>query len=386
MKRSYVYLARVALALCASPFLSTVRSNAASADASSDPFAWLEDVGGQKQLDWVKAQDEATAKRLQALPDYAGLYKDALTVLDSESRIPQVEPHGKYLYNLWQDAEHPRGLYRRTTLEEFTKKEPKWETVLDVDLLAKAEGKPWAFLGTTWRRPDEKRCLIALSPGGGDATEIREFDVEKLDFVPGGFVVPVAKSQVGWIDNDSLFVTTDFGPGTTSAAGYGQIVKVWKRGTPLSAAELLYTADKKSNGANGRRLHADEGDIDIVEDGLTFWVSKAYQRIDGRLVALSVSPRSRIVGNFKGRLVIFVKDDWTIQGKSIPTGSVVIADASALRGGPGSVDSIVSPTPDNVISEVRVLSDGILVASLNNVSGCLARYVPDASGWRRWWT
>ncbi len=360
---------------------ATLRVSAAPDATSADPYAWLEDVGGAKPLAWVKEQDEATAKRLQALPDYAGLYQDALKVLDSESRIPAVEPHGKYLYNLWQDKVHPRGLYRRTTLEEFRKAEPVWETVIDVDALAKAEGKPWAFLGTTWRRPDELRCLVPLSPGGGDAVEEREFDLGTLAFVPGGFVVPVAKSRVSWRDNDSLYVATDFGPETQSAAGYPERVKLWHRGTPLSAAETLYTAAKASNGAGARRLHAAEGNIDLLSDGLTFFTSQEYQILEGKLVPLKISPKSQVAGNFKGRLVILTKEAWTIQGKTFPVGSVVIADMSALRGEAGAIDLVAAPSADNVISNVQVLTDGLLVESLKNVSGHLARYVPSPSGW-----
>src|SRR5258708_5941981 len=191
-----------------------------SGPTTEDPYLWLEDIEGAKQLEWVKQQDDVTAKRLTARPEYDALYRDALAVLDSASRIPDVTQRGKYLYNFWRDRDHPRGIYRRATFEEFRKENPKWETVLDVDALAKAEDKPWAFGGAIWLRPDNRRCLIQLAPGGGDASEVREFDAEALKFVEGGFMVPSAKSRIAWLDLNTLYVGTDFGPDTLTKSGY----------------------------------------------------------------------------------------------------------------------------------------------------------------------
>ena len=78
---------------------------------------------------------------------------------------PGVQKIGDYYYNFWKDKQHERGLWRRTTLAEYRKAQPTWETVLDLDALNKAEGTKWVWHGADCLRPAYERCLVALSPG-----------------------------------------------------------------------------------------------------------------------------------------------------------------------------------------------------------------------------
>ncbi|MEG8102835.1 S9 family peptidase, partial [Xanthomonas hortorum pv. gardneri] len=107
---------------------------------SNDPYAWLEDVTGAKPLEWVKAQNAKTEARLAATPAFTQMETSIREVLDSDAKIPGVQKIGPYYYNFWKDKQHERGLWRRTTLDEYRKPAPKWETVLDLDALNKAEG------------------------------------------------------------------------------------------------------------------------------------------------------------------------------------------------------------------------------------------------------
>ncbi len=351
----------------------------AAAPVDSDPYLWLEDIQGAKALDWVKARNDVTAKRLTARADYAPLYRDALAVLDSASRIPEVAPHGKYLYNFWQDVKNPRGLYRRTTPEEFRKENPRWETVLDVDALGAREGKPWAFGGATWRRPDEKRCLIKLSPGGGDAGEYREFDVEQLAFVRDGFHLPSAKSYVNWRDADTLYVGTDYGPDSLTAAGYPRISKLWRRGTPLANAPTVFTGEKTSSWAFSRRFDSGSNAIHVAIEALTFWTSKVYQLVGDARHELALPLNARIVDAFRGRLVIWLKDDWSIAGQNFTAGTVVLADPASLRAGATpKIEVLVASAPAAIVRDVDVVPEGVIVTMLDNVRGRLFRFTPTA--------
>ena len=371
--------------------LASVLARVSAAEAVApatpdDPHLWLEEIEGAKALAWVKAQNETTAQRLTARADYDALYRDALAALNSASRIPEVQPHGKYLYNFWQDAAHPRGIFRRTTAAEYRKENPAWETVLDVDALGQAEGKAWAFGGATWRRPDHTRCLIKLSPGGGDAAEVREFDAETLAFVRDGFFVPKAKSNVAWADADTIYVATDFGPGSLTESGYPRTVKRWRRGTPLAAAHELHTGAPKSMSVSARRLGAGAEAIHLVREALTFWTSRSFQVVDGALRPLAVPATATIVDAFRGRLVIWLKDDWTVQQQTFAAGSVVIADLAALQDGAGKIDAVVAATPKRVVRDVDLVPDGIFVTVLENVQSRLFRAVPSPrapGGWER---
>ena len=323
-------------------------------------------------------------RKLGSHPLYQPLYQDALAALNSASRIPVVDVQGTWIYNFWKDAENPRGLYRRTTLAELRKPEPAWQTVLDIDTLAETEGKPWVFHGMDCLPPEYRKCLVSLSPGGTDADEVREFDAETLRFVEGGFALPVAKSNVSWRDADTLFVGTDFGPGSLTDSGYPRIVKLWKRGTPLSAATTLHEGDAKSVSAYGFRLRSDEGDVDLVGEGIDFW-NNAYHHLadDGQLHRIHLPTSAQIEDIFRGRLVISLTEDWQTGGRTLKAGSVVIADPRDLWREGGKVELVVEPTEREVVEDVTATEQGILVAMLDAVRGRLYRYQPQGESWKR---
>lgn len=348
-----------------------------------DPYLWLEDIDGARAIDWVDKHNSVTERRLTALPDYNTLYRDALSVLDSSSRIPEVIQRGEWLYNFWRDPAHPRGLFRRATLAEFRRNETSWEAVLDIDALAKAEGKPWSFGGASWLLPDNRRCLIRLAPAGGDAAEVREFDVQTRAFVADGFRLPTAKSRVAWCDLDTLYVATDFGPGTLTESGYPRIVKLWHRGTPLESAKKLHEAHATSVGVSARRLRTTSGNIDLVTESLTTWTAKHFQLLEGRLLALDLPASVIVLDGFRGRLVLKLRDDWIIRGVKYPAGSIVLADPAAVRGEAGNIELIVAPTAQEIVETARVLPDCLLVTTLDNVRSRLYRHSPGEAGWTR---
>ena len=356
-----------------------------AAEPAADGYLWLEEVDSARSMEWVHAHNAVTAARLGAQSGYTDLHRDALAILNSTSRIPAVSQHGGYLYNLWQDPSHQRGLFRRTTLTDFRKDNPLWETVLDIDELSRAEGQKWAFGGATWLEPEERRCLIHLEPGGSDAAEVREFDTQTKAFVVGGFTLPVAKSRVSWRGADSLYVATDFGPGSLTKSGYPRIVKLWKRGTPLAAAILIYEGKETSVASSASRIRmAGGGEIDLLSDGLTFWTSAVSQIMGDRLVPLAVPPTARVIDGFRGRLVVWLKESWTFQGMTFPADAVLLVDPAALRGESGSAEMVVAPTPQAIVRNVAVTPSGLLVATLDNVRSRLDRFVPRASGgWQR---
>jgi prolyl oligopeptidase len=106
---------------------------------ADDPFLWLEDITGDKALAWVKARNAETEHALRSGETSSGLEKDLRRILDSMGKIPFIAKRGELYYNFWQDEQNPRGLWRRTTLEEYRMPAPAWETVLDIDALGKAE-------------------------------------------------------------------------------------------------------------------------------------------------------------------------------------------------------------------------------------------------------
>ena len=363
-------LALVSVTTIAAPVVSATQT---------DPYLWLEDIDSARSLKWVQQQNDITKNRLAKLPDYAGLYNDALKILTSSSRIPEVEQHGGYFYNLWQDQEHPRGLYRRTTLAELSKPDTQWEALLDIDALSKAEGKLWAFGGANFFAGNNKRCLIALAPGGGDAAEVREFDVDTKQFVADGFSLATAKSQVSWRDADTLYVATDFGPGSLSKSGDPRIVKIWKRGSKLADATTLYEADENSISAAVNVVHMANGkQIDVLSEAVTFWTSKVSTIVDGKLQPLALPATAVIRGGYHGKLVVWLKADWLQSDQLFPAGAVVLVDPTATSDKP---DLVVAPDGHSIVNDVVATQNGLWVSTLDDVRGRLARYTLGDKGW-----
>jgi prolyl oligopeptidase len=195
-----------------------------------DPYRWLEEVDSPRASAWVAERSAATAAAFTADEDFTRLRDQLRRVLDDEHRIPLTTWRGGHLYNLWRDAAHPRGLWRRTTLSEYRRPEPDWQLLLDLDRLAGVEEENWVWQGFDLLRPDHRRALVYLSRGGSDARVVREFDMTQLAFSNAGFTLPEAKSTTAWVDADHLFVGT---PGRSCGGGAG---RRWRRRSRSSRA------------------------------------------------------------------------------------------------------------------------------------------------------
>lgn len=353
--------------------------------AQEDPYLWLEGVDDTKALEWVEAQNKSTADRLTDSPLFKELYAEAKEVLNSESRVPVVDQKAGYIYNTWRDEQNPRGLYRRTTLEEFAKASPQWETVIDIDALSKTENEKWVFHGMRCLPNQPDHCLVSLSPGGGDADVVREFNSVTRSFVKDGFYLPESKGNASWIDKDTVYVSTDFGDGSMTTSGYPRIVKRWKRGTPLTSAEKLYEAPDTAIFAYGMRLRSDGPDIDLILEAKTFWTNTHYQLLGEEKIQLQYPDTATINGAFRGRLVISLKNDWQRGDVTYPQGAVLVADTSALHpDGKGEIDVMIQPDDVTVVQTVTPTDAEILVTVLENVRGKVYRYSPGPEGqWNR---
>lgn len=363
-------------------------ANFASTDAA-DPYLWLEEIDSARALNWVREQNAATRQKLASQPIYEELRREALAALDSPSRLPGVDQMGPWIYNLWKDEAHPRGLYRRATLAEFRNPEPAWEMVLDIDALAERESTPWVFQGMECLPPEYRKCLLSLSPGGGDADEVREFDPETHAFVPDGFSVPTAKTSSAWRDADSVFIGTDFGPGSLTDSGYPRQVRLWTRGTPRAHAPIVYETKPESVSVNGFRLRSDGGDVDLIADSRTFYETDYYQLLpDGSLHRLELPPTAEINDVYAGRLIVALKDDWQRGDRKFSRDSILLADPAALRAtgedaGSGGIEVLAESSGSEVVLGAAAAKSGILVTVLDNVRGRLYRYEQAGPGWTR---
>ena len=367
----------------ASTVLPAVLAAGAAAElADQDPWLWLEDVGGEAPLAWVKERNARTAEAYAGSAAFAASRDRFKAILDSDERIPYVSRRGDAWYNFWRDEEHPRGIWRRTTLEEYRKESPAWEIVLDVDALADAEGENWVFKGAEYRRPDFRRCLLLLSRGGADAVVVREFDLVEKAFVEDGFFLREAKSSVDWAGPDRLFVGTDFGPGSMTESGYPRIAKVWERGTPLADAPIVFEGALEDVSASAWADLGNEFGHQFVERSLDFWNSETYLYRDGELVRID-APTSANVSVFRERLFLRLTEDWTVGATTHSAGSFLTVDLERFLAGDRMFETLFAPTPTVSLDSVSLTRNHVVLTLLDNVVYRLEVLTPGAHGWRR---
>lgn len=354
----------------------------ASAEEPADAYQWLEEITAEKSLAWVRERNAESTGQLTGSPEFTELNRRLLAILDSEAKIPFVQKHGPYYYNFWKDARHERGLWRRTTLEEYRQPDPRWEVVLDLDALAAAEKENWVWHGASRLKPSYRRCLVSLSRGGADADVVREFDLDSKSFVQEGFALPEAKSDVAWRSMDSLFVATDFGPGSLTRSGYPRIVKEWKRGAPLAEAVTVYEGQPDDVGVSAVRDLTAGFERDFVLRSVTFWTSEFYLRRDGKLIKIE-KPDDANASVHREWLLLELRSEWKVGGKAYPAGALLAANFERFLQGERAFHVLFQPGPRTSLAEFSPTRHHILVNELDNVRNRVYVLTHEGGHWRR---
>nr|WP_252738862.1 prolyl oligopeptidase family serine peptidase [Colwellia sp. D2M02] len=338
----------------------------------TDPYLWLEEVEGEKALNWVKEKNKRSLAHLKSHESYQGVYDNTLEIMNDKERIPYARERAGFYYNFWRDENHVRGIYRRTTFEEYQKASPKWETVLDIDALAKQDNENWVYKGMNCHKPTYQRCLVSLSRGGADATVIKEFDVKTKSFVKGGFSLPEAKSSVSWHSENKVFVGTDFGEGSMTDSGYPAVVKVWQRGTKLETAKTLFETDKTSIAAGGSTVYDGDTPHHIISEATSFYTRNVFVINNGKLTKLNIPEDASVVGLNNNKIFVQLKSSW---GDFVQA-EVIYTDIDSLIVGKATFTSFIKPTKTISIEGLSFTKSAILVTVMDDVKNKLYRYRP----------
>lgn len=372
-----VALASIVLMALVSP------SAAQPAAGSDDPYIWLEDVSGQKPMEWVNSHNARTQAVLEADPRYQGFYNDALAIAQAKDRIAAGNFIGGQVYNFWQDEDHVRGIWRRTSLGDYASGSPHWETVLDLDALAASEKANWVWKGASCARPAEKRCLLFLSDGGEDAVTVREFDLPSKSFVKGGFKLPKGKQDATWQDENTLLVSREWKPGELTESGYAYVVKRLKRGQALSAATEIFRGTKKDVSASAGVLRDAQGHVlPVIVEGTDFFHSKTFLIGAKGNRRLAIPEKAQLVDMIDGHVIVQTQEAW----KAFPAGSLVAMNLAEVRANPANLKPklIYTPGPREALQGASAAKDVLLVSTLDNVRGRMIAFTPAADGsWAR---
>ena len=324
----------------------------------NDPWLWLEEVNGVDALAWADAQTAATLRRFGG-DAFERDVNTLRTMLDRPDKLPGVTRRGGLLYNFWVDAAHPRGLWRRTTIERYREPDPGWDILLDLDALATTEGEDWVWSGATTLPPDHARALLRLSRGGGDATVTREYDVEQRCFVEDGFVLPETKGGGSWLDADTLLLASALGGVTRS--GYARTVRLWRRGTDPADAPVVFETDPAHMGVAAEFDRADGRVMFTARIGF-FDTEASIGTVDGPQQRLDL-PSDAVFAISGGWLAVQPRKPWTVAGHTHAPDTVLCARFDDYLAGGRDLRGVFTPGERQALQGF-FWSDGQLVVSL----------------------
>ncbi|MXO90755.1 prolyl oligopeptidase family serine peptidase [Pontixanthobacter aquaemixtae] len=356
------------------------------AEADVDPYIWLEEARSEEALAWVRAENERTNAMLATDPRFEKLKGDALAILDSEDRVPYVNFRPDGLYNFWQDKANPKGLLRRTTLESYKTDNPQWETVLDIDALAAAEGKEWVYKGSSCLAPDYNKCMIALSDGGEDATILREFDYTTKQFIEGGFAIE-EKSQggVSWIDDDTLIVGRDFGEGTLTDSEYPFTARIWRRGTDLAAAPEIFRGESSDVSAGAYLLRDSEATVHamMAYRGVSFHEREYFVSVADEWVKLDIPSKASPYGIVDGHILYSTDVDWEVDGTTFPADSLIAMELEEWKADPNGASKVLVWAPEDRQTKRggAITANSLFVGMLDNVVGKVVKFDFEDGEW-----
>ena len=347
----------------------------------TDPNRWLEDVLSSEALAWVEHHNRATLGELTNDARYPPLVERLQSIYSSDEQIPYVALRDGALYNLWQDEEHPQGLWRRTTLESYRSADPVWETVLDLDALSAAEGKRWVWHGASCLPPTYRHALLSLSPGGSDADILREFDTVERRFVSGGFELEEAKSSSAWVDADTLLVSTDFGPGSMTTSGYPRTVRRWARGTALADAPTVFEGEATDVSVSGWVDHTPGFEREFMRRIVTFYTSETHVGpVGGPHTRLDI-PDDATAMFHRQWLMIELRSDWVVGARHHASGSLLVIDSDRFLAGDRDLVALFTPTERTAIASVVATRHAIVVNALDNVRSTVHVCTHSDAGW-----
>jgi prolyl oligopeptidase len=343
--------------------------------AQEDKYLWLEEVDGQKALEFVNAQNKTTVEELSAEKDYQDIYDKSLAISNSTDRIAYPSIRGNYVYNFWKDKDNVRGIWRRSSLENYNSGNPLWETLIDIDELSEKDNIKWVYKGSNGLYPDYNRFLVSLSKGGGDAVVVKEFDANKKQFIENGFSIDESKGSARYLDKNTLIVATDFGAGTMTNSGYPKQVKLWKRGTSLKDAQLIYEGESTdafmTSGyvlRDGNQAHT------LIRRSLTTFSGQYMVWVNNEIIKLDIPEDASTNGILNNQLIIQLKSDWKVNSTTYKSGVLLSLNFRELLKGNKEIQVIIEPDEFSSISGVSTTKNKMLLNLLTDVTGQLYVY------------
>jgi prolyl oligopeptidase len=352
----------VVVCICAS-VIAHAQSTAPNASGPSaidvgERLAWLEPPRDTAALEWARDRTRETRAALESRPVYPQLLAELQAALVASVPAPPVALLGPRAVRLLHDTAHPHGLLQ-VALRQRNGSLGPWRTVLDIAALREREGKAYVLQWYAPRDaclpPDYARCLLRLSPAGADDAELREFDLERGAFVPGGFSAPPSRVMFAWRDADTVAIAHTVGDQPRTAAGWAAVVRLWRRGEPLSGAHEVFRAEPgdailqvAAIGSGAQRRIVLLRAIDYSNFDISLLSS------DGRVEKVGIPRRLKpfgILATTGRHLIVQLAEDAEVEGRRHAAETLLSYDTMG-QPGKSRVEVVAAPGPDGILSDV----------------------------------
>lgn len=319
-------------------------------------------------LSWVAAQNQLTTAKFAQGERFQQAQQTILQSLNDKTNIPWASLYHQTVYNFWQDDKHPRGIWRRTPEASYLTANPEWETVLDIDRLNEEEEANWSYHGADLLYPDYTRALVFLS-SGGDACEIREFDLIGNRFIRDGFFLAESKSSVSWIDKNNLLLALDAGGDTLTSSGYPRCASRWQRGTAPQDAILIFAGKTTDMAVSAWHDPSPGFEKDMVHCSLDFHHSRTYQLTSQDELHPIDIPQDASCGFFDAWLLVTLTTAWQIADKTYPAGALLTINFVAFQQGQRNFVILFTPDAHTTLQDYSSTRDYLLLNLTQDVVG-----------------
>jgi prolyl oligopeptidase len=380
-------ISRRILAALAACGLATATSMAApqTCTTHSDRFDELIPQFGAKAVAWAKQQTDLTRAKLEASPNFTAVMADMRAVHANGRPLPSYDLlAGRRYMRIERDESHPYGRI------EAADAKPDglpgaWRTAFDLDAYNKTAPTHYTI---KWINPEAEclapayeRCMLSLYYKGGQDNAYVELDLTTGTLVKDGFRLEPGRNSLAWLDRDTLLVahTTQGAPALPNQ--FPAELHVWKRGTPLAQAPVIYRADPKDSlfefaltGQPGKRrifLNVSKTYTEFQLEELT---------IDGRTTDLPLPHELADFGTprfSQGRLAVQLAGAATLQNHQYPADTIVAYDLESHH-----VSAVMMPPPDVYLSGgFTATRSGFAIIGVRNLQRILYLATPAAEGW-----
>lgn len=343
-----------------------------------DQYLFLENTKDQRTQDFITAKNEVVEKKLTDHPEFKNLQSGILDIMADKDKIPGPSIYGQWVYTTWRDEKNPQGIIRRIGYQDYLKfgvkdsLHAKWDVLLDLDALGKAEKKTWVLKGYTIFPDQEDRMLLKLSNGGKDASFLREYDLKKKKFIAakdGGFYLPENKFYYSVGRNGVIHVSTTLPGDLISSSGYPINVKEWKRHQKIEEAKILFQGQPNDLWSWSWIPRVDLGFDSVFVSNDTFYTSKVTFYKDKKFFPLNIDTSYSFKDVLKDKVYFNVKKE--VDGFS--PGDIVSLKLQDVFQGQMNLKLVFHPQKHQSVERVFSTPDHLFVVMGENVVNKLYR-------------